>query len=54
MALDGKKRRMAAEINANLKHVFDRLQDDEVPERFTSLLSKLRQQDNERSSEGDA
>ena len=32
-------------INENLRRVYDGLIDDDVPDRFTELLRKLREQD---------
>ncbi|MGR3496889.1 NepR family anti-sigma factor [Citreimonas sp.] len=39
------RRHEADPINENLRRVYDGLIDDEVPDRFTDLLRKLREQD---------
>ena len=38
-------------INENLKRVYDGLIDDEVPDRFTELLRKLREQDSKKDGD---
>lgn len=38
-------------INENLRRVYDGLIDDDVPDRFTELLRKLREQDSKKDAD---
>ena len=44
---DPKKAKIARYIDENLKQVFSELEDDEMPDRITDLLSVLRAQDDD-------
>ena len=45
---DDVRDRMAEQINDNLKKVYEGLVDDEVPDRFKSLIDQLRAKDEHR------
>lgn len=51
MEQDNPAQRSMSEIDANLKRVFDHLQEDELPDQLSALLDQLRQQDEARKSE---
>ena len=45
------RRHEADPINENLRRVYDGLIDDDVPDRFTDLLRKLREQDSKKDAD---
>jgi hypothetical protein len=45
MVQDDRKTRLDQQIDENLRKVYQRQLDEEVPERFRDLLRRLREQD---------
>jgi len=45
MAQDKDAPRLKAQIDENLKRVYDQALEQEVPERFTALLAQLREKE---------
>ena len=43
--------RVSEQIDANLKRAFDEISNEDVPDRFADLLSKLRETEQANSSE---
>jgi hypothetical protein len=44
MAQDDRKKRLDQQIDENLRKVYQQTLEEEVPERFSDLLRKLREQ----------
>ncbi len=42
------------EIDANLKRAFDKISEEQVPDRFSDLLSQLRAAEQKQTGEGNA
>ena len=53
MTQDDKSSRLQREIDANLRRVYDDVAREEIPDRFTQLLARLKQAE-EKQTGGDA
>ena len=53
MTQSNQRSRLQDEIEANLKKAYDDVLNEDVPDRFTQLLSQLRNADGQRSKKED-